>query len=147
MESKMIGRPVQIRLHSSIKHPGQDKETHELEATGRYIEKSNSMYLKYEEEQNGRKIQTTIKMDDSEALIMRSGAIKMRLPFDTERTRPGEYGNGPASMKLLVKTNRLEFAEQAERGDGRFNVAYELHAEGSLLGAYEITITYSEGIK
>ena len=146
MESKTIGRPVQIRLHSSIKHPGQDKETHELEATGRYIEKSNSMYLKYEEEQNGQKVQTTVKMDDSEALIMRSGAIKMRLPFDTERARPGEYGNGPASMKLLVKTNRLEFAEQVERGDGRFNVAYELHAEGSLLGTYEITITYSEGI-
>lgn len=147
MESKTIGLPVQIRLHSSIKHPGQDKETHELQAMGRYIEKTNSLYLKYEEEQNGQKIQTTVKMDDSDALIMRSGAVKMRLPFDTERTRPGEYGNGPASMKLLVKTKRLEFTEKEERGDGRFNVAYELHAEGALLGTYEITITYSEGIK
>lgn len=146
MESKTIGRPVQVRLHSSIKHPGQDKETHELEATGRYIEKSNSMYLKYEEEQNGQIVRTTVKMDDDEALIMRSGAVNMRLPFDTERARSGEYGNGPASMKLLVKTNRLEFVGKAQRGDGRFNVAYELHAEGSLLGTYEITITYSEGI-
>src|SRR5690554_2563999 len=112
MEPKTIGRPVKIRLHSSIKHPGQDKETHELQATGRYIEKVNSLYLKYEEEQNGQKIQTTVKMDESEALIMRSGAVKMRLPFDTGRTRPGEYGNGAASMNLLVKTNRLEFTEK-----------------------------------
>jgi len=147
MESKTLGRPVQIRLHSSIKHPGQDKETHEIQATGRYIEKINSLYLKYEEEQDGQKIQTTVKLDDSEAFIMRSGAVKMRLPFDTERTSTGEYGNGPATMKLLVKTNRLEFKKKEDLGNGHFNVAYELHAEGSLLGTYEITITYSEGIK
>ncbi len=146
MESKNISRPVKIRLHSSIKHPDQDPETHELEATGQYIKKSNSVYLKYEEHHNGKKIQTTVKMDNNEALILRSGAVKMRLPFDTERMRPGEYGNGPARMKLLVKTNHLEFIEQTHQDDGQFTAAYELHAEESLLGIYEITITYSEGI-
>lgn len=147
MESKNIIRPVKIRLHSSIKHPGQDIEIHELEATGQYIKKSNSVYLKYEEQHNGQKIQTTVKMDKNEALILRSGAVKMRLPFDTERAKSGEYGNGPARMKLLVKTNQLEFVETEKRGEGQFKVVYELHAEESLVGTYTITITYSEGIK
>ncbi len=41
---------------------------------------------------------------------MRSGAVKMRLPFDTEENRAGEYGNGPATFTLQVKTNHLEFS-------------------------------------
>ena len=71
----------------------------------------------------------------------------MRLLFDTGRPRPGESAKRPETMKLLVKTKRLGFIEKEDLGNGRFNVAYELHAEGSLLGTYEITITYSEGIK
>lgn len=145
LESKKIGRSVQIRLHSSIQHPGQDKETHELQATGQFIEKANSFYLRYDEEQNGDTIQTTVKISENEALIMRKGAVTMRLPFDTERDRLGEYGTSPASMNLLVKTNQLEFAKEADRETGRFNVDYELHAEGSLLGTYKLTITYTEG--
>ena len=39
-----------------------------------------------------------IKMGNGDALIMRSGAVKMRLPFDTEENRTGEYGNGPANL-------------------------------------------------
>ena len=145
MESKTIGRPVRIRLHSSIQHPGQDKETHDLQATGRVIEKSNTLYLQYAEEQDGNEIKTLVKMGKEEALIMRSGAVTMRLPFAIGGERPGDYGSGPANMKLLVKTNQLEFMAKSDRANGRFNVNYELHAEGSLLGTYEITITYSEG--
>ena len=82
MESKNIGQPVHIRLHSSIRHPGQEIETHELQATGRLIEKANAFYLKYDENHNGDNIQTILKMSNRNALIMRSGAVKMRLPFD-----------------------------------------------------------------
>ena len=43
MESQNIGQPVRIRLHSSIRHPGQEMETHELHATGRLIEKAKAV--------------------------------------------------------------------------------------------------------
>lgn len=147
MKSTATGRPVTIRLHSSIRHPGQDREAHILEAEGRLIEKAGTSYLQYEEEQNGQKIQTTVKMGTEDALIMRKGAVKMRLPFATDGQRPGEYGTGPASLNLLVRTKELEFAEETETGSGQFAVAYELHADGSLLGTYELTITYTEGTK
>ena len=143
MESKKIGQPVRIRLHSSIRHPGQEIETHELQATGQLIEKANAFYLKYDEDHNGDNIKTTLKMSDRDALIMRSGAVKMRLPFDTEENRVGEYGNGPATFALQVKTNHLEF--KGEQTGGQFNVHYELHTEGSLLGTYKLNITYTEG--
>lgn len=134
-------RKVDIQLHSSIRHPGQDQESYEMNLAGQLIEKKGIYYLKYEEQQNGQLVLTTVKMGAEDALIFRSGAVTMRLPFISNGERPGNYGNGPASFNLLVKTTLLEFNEQT----GRFHVAYELHAEGSLLGIYELTITYTEG--
>ena len=143
METQDRVRNVDIQLHSSIRHPGQDQENHELSLTGQLIEKKGSYYLKYAEQQNGQSVQTTVKMGAQDALILRSGAVSMRLPFILKGERPGTYGNGPASFNLLVKTTELEFNQQA----GQFRVAYELHAEGSLLGTYELTITYTEGTR
>lgn len=147
MDSKGLGQLVRIRLHSSIQHPGQEKESHEIEATGRYIEKAGNAYLKYDEQQDGGEIQSTVKMGNAEALIMRRGAITMRLPFFKDQDKPGEYGSAQANLKLLVRTKRLEFIKEVTGMGGQFIVAYELHAQGSLLGTYELSITYSEGIK
>lgn len=134
---------VNIQLSSSIRHPEQDEETHELHLTGQCIRKAGRFYLKYQEVQNGNTIQTTIKMGDEDAIIMRSGAVNMRLPFQMEGERQGIYGNGPAAFELIIKTEHLEFTGSAS--DGRFSVSYDLLAEGSLLGKYKLTITYSEG--
>lgn len=139
----MGAKDVSVKLQSSIQHPGQEKEVHLLETTGRYIKKAQTSYLKYEETTNGEKIDTTVKIMDGEALILRSGAVSMRLPFVKEHERPGTYGNGPAAFRLNVKTTALDFTDKDAGGE--FNVNYELHADGALLGTYEITITYSEG--
>lgn len=144
MDRKAAGETVDVQLHSSIQHPGQKKETHEIQVVGRYMEKNGSFYLQYEEEQDGQKIQTIIKLGNEEALIMRSGAIKMRLPLSVEGEKFGEYQNGPMTFKLQVKTAHLNFSQKA--GDnGKFSAKYQLYAEGSILGMYELSITYSEG--
>ncbi|MER2088514.1 MAG: DUF1934 domain-containing protein [Sporosarcina sp.] len=145
MESREKERNVKIKLQSSIRHPGQDEEKHELNATGLLIEKAGKPYLKYEEEQGGKRIQTIVRLDSSDALIMRRGAVNMRLPFIEAGERSGTYGNGPAAFDLVVKTEKLDFTERKDGSGGRFNVNYNLHAEGSLLGTYELTITYTEG--
>lgn len=139
----MEAKDVRIKLQSSIQHPGQEKEVHLLDLMGRYIKKAQSSYLKYEQTTNDENVQTTVKIMDDEALIMRSGAVSMRLPFINNDERPGTYGNGPAAFKLNVKTTALDFTEN--EADGEFEVIYELHADGALLGTYEIKITYAEG--
>lgn len=145
MGSKMLGRPVQIRLHSSIQHPGQEKEVHEVQVTGLYIEKPNAVYLKYDDKQNGEDIQTTVKMSTDDALIMRGGAVSMRLPFSLNVERLGEYRSGPAQFKLGVKTSLIEFTRQAGGLGGKFKVHYELVDEGTSVGTYELTMIYMEG--
>lgn len=138
-------RTVAIRLHSSIQHPGQEKETHEMHLTGELIDKKGKTYLRYEEQQDGSRVSTTIKFGEEESLILRGGAVSMRLPFAINEERMGTYGSGPATFDLLVKTNGLEISKNADDTRGRFDVQYELHGEGALLGTYELTITYMEG--
>ncbi|MBE1555754.1 DUF1934 domain-containing protein [Sporosarcina limicola] len=146
MESQDSERKVNIRLHSSIQHPGQDEEVHELKLLGQLIEKKGKSYLRYEEQQSGNLIRTTVKLDAEDALIMRKGAVNMRLPFVVAaEDRAGSYGNGPASFNLIVKTHRLEHKEEQGGTGGEFKVHYGLHADGSPLGTYKLTITYREG--
>ena len=83
-------------------------------------------------------VRTTVKLHADDAFIMRKGGVQMRLPFRQGDIRFGTYGNGPVAMDLAVRTNRLEWVP------GRFAVAYDLHSEESLVGKYQLTITYSE---
>lgn len=146
MDTKALDETVYIQLHSSIQHPEQEKETHQLQSVGTYRMRNGSAYLQYEEELDGQKIQSIVKLGSQEALIMRSGAVNMRLPFSINEARLGEYRNQQMALKLQVQTTALELIQENDR-NGTFTVAYELHAEGSLLGKYELSITYSEGKK
>lgn len=139
MESIKEGRTVNVLLQSSIRHNGQAAEKHELKAIGQLVEKAGKTYLRFEEDLNGQQVKTTVKLVEGDALIMRSGAVQMRLPFTPGEMRPGTYGNGPATFDLIVKTTKLEVTES------KFTAHYELHAEGALLGIHELKITYTEG--
>jgi len=138
-------KDVRIQLSSTISHPGQDEETHEIHATGQYIKKADRVYLKFNEDQSGDQVQTTVKMGEEDALIMRKGATNMRLPFVLDGKRHGTYGSGPANFNLIVKTNLLEFIEKEDGNSGSFTVNYDLIAEGSVLGEYKLLFTYTEG--
>lgn len=135
----MEATKVDVRLRSVIQHPGQSAETHDMQATGEVIEKKGQAYLRFEEKAEGMPVvRTTVKLHSEDAFIMRKGGVQMRLPFRPEDSRFGTYGNGPAIMDLLVVTKGLQHKP------GQFAVAYELHAEGKILGNYQLTITYSE---
>src|SRR5699024_11874454 len=86
----------------------------------------------YEEQHDGQTIQSTIKLGHDEALIMRSGAVKMRFPLALGETRNGQYNNEHMALPLIVKTKKLQYEENEQSGS--FIVQYELHADGSLLG-------------
>ncbi|GKV66849.1 MULTISPECIES: DUF1934 domain-containing protein [Sporosarcina] len=139
MEAPNQQQAVQVRLRSVIQHPGQPAEAHEIQAKGQVVEKKGQAYLLFEELNEGMPpVRTTVKLHAEDAFIMRKGGVQMRLPFRPDDARFGTYGNGPAVMDLLVDTKELHWTP------GRFSVAYDLHAEGNLLGKHQLTITYSE---
>lgn len=136
--------PVKIHLKTTIDH-GDEVETYELTLFGEYYQKAHSAFLKYEELLQEGAIQTIVKVAEQEALILRSGSIKMRLSFDLEDEKAGSYEGEYGTLLLTTKTMSLENRKnESERLSGQFILKYDLKMQGSTVGTYEMVLDYKE---
>lgn len=136
--SQPLKQRVNVHLYSTIHHPNTDKETLEIRTTGELTRKGNTPYIVYEEVQDEKAVKTTMKLSNESALIMRSGGIKMRLPFLKGELQVGSYDSGYGMMMITTKTKHLHFE------DGHFQVEYELLINEEVAGTYTIELTYTE---
>lgn len=133
---------VNIKLISTIRPIDGESETIEMWLDGQLINKADSLYLKYEEMQDDKTIRTTMKLDKERALIMRAGAVKMRLPLNIFEQQIGHYESEFGSMPLATQTKNMQFSRQEMRGD--FHVQYDLLMGGQNVGNYTLDITFTE---
>ncbi|GAB0169039.1 DUF1934 domain-containing protein [Lysinibacillus sp. CTST325] len=133
---------VNIKLISKIRPIDGESEGYEMLLTGQLLEKAGSIYLKYEEVQEDKTIRTTMKLGNEQALIMRTGAVKMRLPLNIIEQQMGHYESDFGSMPLVVDTKEMTFTKQAVSGD--FHVQYDLLMDGQSVGNYTLDITFTE---
>ncbi|MGY3186818.1 DUF1934 domain-containing protein [Lysinibacillus sp. TE18511] len=133
---------VNIKLISTIRPIDGESESYEMWLTGQLLEKAGSMYLKYEEVQEDKTIRTTMKLGNEQALIMRAGAVKMRLPLNIIEQQTGHYESEFGSMPLVIDTKKMTFTKQAISGD--FHVQYDLLMGGQSVGNYTLDITFTE---
>ncbi|WP_180954020.1 DUF1934 domain-containing protein [Bacillus sp. M6-12] len=134
---------VAITLKTAI-HNGGETETYELVLSGIQIFKNAAVYLQFEEAGENGAIKTIIKYTEDEALLMRSGAVKMRQVF-----RPGELTNGHYESiygTLPMVTNTHEMARKISGQDHSEEIIfrYNLEMNGDNLGLYEMSIKYRE---
>lgn len=133
---------VNIKLISTIRPIDGESEGYEMLLTGQLLEKAGSIYLKYEEVQEDKNIRTTMKLGNEQALIMRTGAVKMRLPLNIMEQQMGHYESELGSMPLVIDTKEMTFTKQA--GSGNFHVQYDLLMGGQSVGNYTLDITFTE---
>ncbi|MFJ6209330.1 DUF1934 domain-containing protein [Lysinibacillus sp. NPDC092081] len=133
---------VNIKLISTIRPIDGESESYEMLLTGQLLEKAGSIYLKYEEVQEDKTIRTTMKLGNEQALIMRTGAVKMRLPLNIIEQQMGHYESELGSMPLVIDTKEMTFTKQAVSGD--FHVQYDLLMGGQSVGNYTLDITFTE---
>lgn len=133
---------VKIKLTSSIKPLEGDVETYEMWLHGSFVEKSGTPYLRYEEVQENQTIKTTIKLASNRAVIIRNGAVSMRLPLNTEQQEHGQYKNALGSIPIETKTHMVTFDQLNQ--SGRFRANYDLLIEGNSVGTYSLEIEYQE---
>ncbi|MFJ5766058.1 DUF1934 domain-containing protein [Lysinibacillus sp. NPDC093210] len=133
---------VNIKLISTIRPIDGESETVEMWLNGQLINKADSLYLKYEEMQDEKIIRTTMKLDKERALIMRAGAVKMRLPLNIFEQQIGHYESEFGSMPLVTQTKNMLFTRHEMRGD--FHVQYDLLMGGQNVGNYTLDITFTE---
>ena len=133
---------VNIKLISTIRPIDGESETLEMWLNGHLLEKAGSMYLKYEEVQEDKTIRTTMKLGEEQALIMRGGAIKMRLPLNIVEQQIGHYESEIGSIPLVIYTKKMTFTRHEVSGD--FFVEYDLLMSGQSVGNYTVDIKFTE---
>lgn len=136
--STPLQKTVNIRLVSTIRHPNVQEETINIEIKGTLTLKGKQYYLVYEEMQDQKKTRTTVKLGGQTALILRSGGVKMRLPFERGELQTGSYDTQYGTLIITTNTKHLHF------DDGHFQVEYELIINEEVAGTYTLELIYTE---
>lgn len=139
------GKTVKIKLVSSIIPTEGELEQYEMWLEGSCVEKGNSHYLRYEEVQEDRQIQTTIKLNEANSFIMRKGGVNMRLPLNPDLRENGHYDSPFGSLPLVTDTHQLAIeVVQSEKVSGQFKTQYDLIIGGNSVGHYKLDIEFTE---
>lgn len=136
--STPLQKTVNIRLVSTIRHPNVQEETINIETKGTLTLKGKQYYLVYEEMQDEKITRTTVKLGGQTALILRSGGVKMRLPFERGELQTGSYDTQYGTIIITTNTKHLHF------DDGHFQVEYELIINEEVAGTYTLELIYTE---
>lgn len=136
--STPLQKTVNIRLVSTIRHPNVQEETINIEIKGTLTLKGKQYYLVYEEMQDQKITRTTVKLGGQTALILRSGGVKMRLPFERGELQTGSYDTQYGTIIITTNTKHLHF------DDGHFQVEYELIINEEVAGTYTLELIYTE---
>ncbi len=136
--------PVNVCLKTSIELDGE-KESYELSLSGEFYEKNRAFYLKYDEEQEEGTVHTIVKFVEKRALIIRSGAVKMRLAFDLGQPVRGSYESQYGTLLLTTQTNTLThsctYNETSLQGALQLN--YLMQMQGAPAGKYSMNIEFT----
>ncbi len=136
---------VKITVKTAI-HDGKRKETFELITFGKYYKKENARYLQYDEvlEENMPPVKTTIKISAEDGLIMRSGAVKMRLPFKMNKRLRGQYTTPYGELDITTLTKRLHHQYDEHTKAGSIEVLYDLSMQGTYTGTYHLEVNFNQ---
>jgi uncharacterized beta-barrel protein YwiB (DUF1934 family) len=129
--------PVKIIVKTTI----DQQETFELTVFGRYYKKENASFLRYEEVLEEGIVRTIVKVAAEEALILRGGAVKMRLPFRLHEQLRGSYEMPFGVFETTTLARKIEHTE------GHIDILYDFAMPGSGGGTYHLEITFQEEMK
>ena len=135
--------PVKITVNTTIQD-GTEKETYELITFGYYVKKTKSVFLRYEEFLEAGTINTIVKISGQEGSILRSGAVKMRIPFELDKSLTGRYETPYGVMELDTVTSKVHHSFDEDLKKGEFDFLYRLNMQGSYAGTYHTTISFEE---
>ncbi|MFK2825649.1 DUF1934 domain-containing protein [Bacillus sp. B190/17] len=135
--------PVNIHLTTVIEHEGE-KETYELLLPGEFYEKNGTCFLKYDEIQEEGTVQTIVKFSENSTVILRSGAVNMRLPFNKKEQMNGSYTSPHGTLAMITQTKQLSHSHTYKESqlEGTFQLDYHLLMQGTPVGNYTLKITF-----
>jgi uncharacterized beta-barrel protein YwiB (DUF1934 family) len=134
---------VNINIKTTIFQDNR-KEIIVTKATGRFYLKEQASYLQYEEESEEGSIRTIVKLAEEEVLILRSGAVKMRMPLILNKEVKGSYELPFGQFETAAIAKKIEHFYDMESGAGYINLRYDFSLQGSHAGTYDLEISFQE---
>lgn len=136
-----LDQNIQIQTLQLIERDGETDEF-EYETTGTWQEKRQVEYIRYDEQIEDISIHITLKIQDSEVKLMRSGEIKQNLHFVEGKDTVSLYEIPAGKIPLTVRTLSINHFIQPE--ESKLKIRYELFQEEEKMGTYLYQITYKE---
>lgn len=131
-----------INVKTTIFQDGQE-EIIEGTAQGDFIQKDKSSYLQYDEISDQGSIRTIVKMAGDEALILRSGAVKMKLPFKLNQKMSGSYEMSFGKFETMTVAKNIDLCY--DNNKGKIDLRYDFSMQGApSIGTYHLEITFQE---
>jgi uncharacterized beta-barrel protein YwiB (DUF1934 family) len=137
--SAIMNRETPVSIHvQSVVNEGTDTEKIEFQTTGQYYLKNNKIYLVYHEEHELGKVKTTVKAHDTEVLIMRSGAIRMKQHFLPNVQTKTLYRMPFGELELGVETKEIDVRS------GTIRLVYDMLVDNDQRHLHTLTIAFKE---
>ncbi|WP_042171087.1 DUF1934 domain-containing protein [Paenibacillus gorillae] len=131
----------------------QGSETTRHQYPGEWFRKDRSVYLRYEEGQDGEAVRTIIRCRPDEMLITRRGAVESDQLFVRDGGRqPGSYRSPYTSFQMETDTKKLSVRAGGGRDDADmappFTIEwkYEIWVNGEISGRFHnrLQVTQAE---
>ncbi len=143
--SDTLTAPVKLKIITTITQPDTTPEKYELWSEGTILKKRDQIYLRYEEVQEGQHMNTTLRFGEEDAIIIRNGDIKMRMPFVLGQAQRGHYNSQYGQLPIVTVTKAMKFEPSETIQNGRFYLQYELLIGEESVGDYSLELNYMEG--
>ncbi|MGX9133098.1 DUF1934 domain-containing protein [Rummeliibacillus sp. JY-2-4R] len=143
--SDTLTAPIKLKIITTIKQPDTPLEKYELWSEGTILKKRDQIYLRYEEVQEDQHMNTTLRFGQEDAIIIRNGDLKMRMPFVLGQAQRGHYNSQYGQLPIVTVTKVMKFEPSETLQNGRFYLQYELFIGGESVGDYALELNYTEG--
>ncbi len=133
-----------MRFQNKINY-GDHSDAYEFTTRGELFHKGRQDYLRFEEAlSDSEKVQTTMKWDGRELMLIRQGTILMRQGFVVGEETFGRYVTPDASWETTAITDKLLVQWPSGKTRGKIKLTYKFLLQGQETGTHEVRLTLEE---
>ncbi len=120
-------------------------ESYEFTSKGELYHKGRQDYLRFEEALTKTEtVQTTIKWDGHELMLIRQGTVIMRQGFVSGKETLGRYVTPEASWETKADTDKVTVVWPTHNQRGKIHIKYRFTLQGQDAGEHEVRLTLEE---
>ncbi|MBP3952755.1 DUF1934 domain-containing protein [Bacillus suaedae] len=142
--NKPIKRFLKMRFQTKVEHEDHT-DSYEFTARGELFHKGSQDYLRFEEAlSKDETVQTTMKWDGRELMLIRQGVILMRQGFVAGQQTLGRYVTPEASWETVATTEKVLVQWPQGKSRGRIEIKYRFTLQGQDTGKHQVRLTLEE---